>query len=214
MTTFGDRGHDHLRDDPPLSTADMAQAGGRARADAAPAGGQAQADAAQADTAQAHAASSPPDAPARTAQPGPESVPDGRAGTDPGPGPAPGSYSPAPSSAGAPSTAGGPSAAGAPSAATATADADGRTPLFADELSSRFRSRWTDVQAGFVDEPRSAVEQADGLVAEVMQQLATSFADERTRLEAEWERQGDVSTEDLRQALRRYRSFFDRLLTL
>jgi hypothetical protein len=199
MTTFGDRGHDHLRDDPPLSTADMAQAGGRA----------------QAETAQAQASSSRSDAPARTTQPGPERMSVGHAGTDAGPGPAPGPGSTAPAaSAGASPVAGAPAGASAATSAAATSDDDGRTPLFADERSSEFRARWTDVQAGFVDEPRSAVEQADGLVAEVMQQLAKTFAEERTRLEAEWERQGDVSTEDLRQALRRYRSFFDRLLTL
>jgi hypothetical protein len=199
MTTFGDRGHDHLRDDPPLSTADMAQAGGRA----------------QADTTQAPPASSPTDAPVRATQPGTEPAPVGHAATDAGPGPAPGSGSAAPASLGEPSPTGTPAAeTSATPAAAGSDDDDGRTPLFTDERSSQFRSRWTDVQAGFVDEPRSAVEQADGLVAEVMQQLAKTFADERTRLEAEWERQGDVSTEDLRQALRRYRSFFDRLLTL
>jgi len=199
MNTFGDRGHDHLRDDPPLSTADMAQAGGQA----------------QAETAQVQASSSPSDAPARTAQPGSERMSVGRAGTDPGAAPAPDPGSAAPASAGEPPIADAPAAgASAATSAAPTSDDDGRTPLFTDERSSQFRSRWTDVQAGFVDEPRSAVEQADGLVAEVMQQLARTFAEERTRLEAEWERQGDVSTEDLRQALRRYRSFFDRLLTL
>ena len=70
------------------------------------------------------------------------------------------------------------------------------------------------MQTGFVDEPRAAVEQADALVAEVMKRLADSFATERQALEQQWSRGDDVSTEELRLALRRYRSFFDRLLSV
>jgi len=87
-------------------------------------------------------------------------------------------------------------------------------PLFPSTDAETFRSRWTEVQTGFVDEPRHAVEQADGLVAEMMKQLAEVFADERSKLEEQWSRGNDISTEDLRQALRRYRSFFDRLLSV
>ena len=87
------------------------------------------------------------------------------------------------------------------------------TPLFCDAGASHLRTRWTEVQAGFVDEPRSAVEQADTLVAEVMKRLADSFATERQALEQQWSSGQDASTEDLRVALRRYRSFFDRLLS-
>jgi hypothetical protein len=87
-------------------------------------------------------------------------------------------------------------------------------PLFPTTDAETFRSRWTEVQTGFVDEPRRAVEQADGLVAEMMKQLAEVFADERSKLEEQWSRGDDISTEDLRQALRRYRSFFDRLLSV
>jgi len=87
-------------------------------------------------------------------------------------------------------------------------------PLFPTGEAEGFRGRWTDVQTGFVDEPRHAVEQADGLVAEMMQRLAQVFADERASLEEQWSRGNDISTEDLRQALRRYRSFFDRLLSV
>jgi len=87
-------------------------------------------------------------------------------------------------------------------------------PLFPSSEAEGFRSRWGDVQAGFVDEPRSAVEQADGLVAEMMKRLAQVFADERSKLEEQWSRGDDISTEDLRQALRRYRSFMDRLLSV
>jgi hypothetical protein len=93
-------------------------------------------------------------------------------------------------------------------------NASSAAPLFPANDAETFRSRWTDVQTGFVDEPRHAVEQADGLVAEMMKQLAEVFADERSNLEEQWSRGDDISTEDLRQALRRYRSFFDRLLSV
>lgn len=76
----------------------------------------------------------------------------------------------------------------------------------------RFRTRWSEVQARFVDDPREAVGTADGLVAELMQSLAAGFADHKTRLEAQWNSDSEPDTEELRQALRRYRSFFERLL--
>ena len=85
--------------------------------------------------------------------------------------------------------------------------------LLPGEESAGYRSRWETIQTGFVDEPRRTVEQADELVAEVMRRLAESFADERERLEQQWGRGDDVSTEDLRLALQRYRSFFQRLLS-
>ncbi len=87
-------------------------------------------------------------------------------------------------------------------------------PLFAEEDAQKYRSRWSSVQTGFVDDPRQAVQEADGLVAEVMQKIAQGFADERANLEQQWDRGEDISTEDLRVALQRYRSFFDRLLSL
>jgi hypothetical protein len=101
-------------------------------------------------------------------------------------------------------------------AATDGADtsADRAEPLFPSSEAEGFRARWVEVQTGFVDEPRSAVEQADGLVAEMMKRLAQVFADERSKLEEQWSRGDDISTEDLRQALRRYRSFMDRLLSV
>src|SRR5579871_5491915 len=86
----------------------------------------------------------------------------------------------------------------------------GHEPLFAANESENFRTRWHDVQTSFVDEPQRAVEQADQLVAAVIKRLAEVFADERNKMENEWSKGQDVSTEDLRQALRRYRSFFDR----
>jgi hypothetical protein len=76
------------------------------------------------------------------------------------------------------------------------------------------RNRWSAVQTAFVDEPRTAVEQADGLVAAAMKRLAEVFAEERSRLEQQWDRGDNVSTEDLRIALQRYRSFFQRLLSI
>jgi hypothetical protein len=88
------------------------------------------------------------------------------------------------------------------------------TPLFPRGEAEGFRSRWSETQTGFVDDPRHAVEQADGLVAEVMKRLAETFADERTKLEQQWDRGDQVDTESLRVALQRYRSFFDRLLSL
>jgi hypothetical protein len=71
-----------------------------------------------------------------------------------------------------------------------------------------------EIQAEFVDEPRKAVQDADGLVAELMQRLAQMFASEREQLESRWAGGGDVDTEELRHGLRRYRSFFERLLAV
>ena len=93
-------------------------------------------------------------------------------------------------------------------------DEEETTTLFPEKETTDFRTRWTDIQTGFVDEPRRAVEQADALVAEVIKRLADSFAEERSKLEGQWGRGDDVSTEDLRVSLRRYRSFFDRLLNV
>jgi len=86
--------------------------------------------------------------------------------------------------------------------------------LFPSGESAEFRRRWADIQGGFVDEPRPSVEKADQLVDAVIQQLTQVFAAERSKLESAWSKGGEVSTEDLRQALRRYRSFFDRLLAV
>ena len=95
------------------------------------------------------------------------------------------------------------------------AEHEGAAALFAEDETQRFRGKWTDIQAEFVDEPRKSVEKADHLVAETIKRLAEIFAEERNKLEHEWSRGEDrVSTEDLRVALRRYRSFFDRLLSV
>ena len=101
-------------------------------------------------------------------------------------------------------------AAGTGAAGTVAA---GTGPLLDTADTEGFRARWTDVQTGFVDAPRRSVEQADALVAELMQHLAKSFADERSRLESQWDRGEDIPTDDLRDAFQRYRSFFERLLS-
>lgn len=87
-------------------------------------------------------------------------------------------------------------------------------PLFNEAEADEFRARWYVVQAGFVDEPHRSVAEADELVASVMKRLAEVFAAARENLEHEWGGGDDVSTEDLRIALRRYHSFFDRLLSV
>lgn len=87
-------------------------------------------------------------------------------------------------------------------------------PLFHDPEAEGLRSRWQGIQAGFVDQPRQSVEDADQLVVTVINRLSEVFAVEREKLEQGWASGDDVSTEDLRVALRRYRTFFDRLLSV
>jgi len=89
----------------------------------------------------------------------------------------------------------------------------GSAPLVPAEQAASYRSSWEGIQAGFVDEPRQAVEQADHLVAAVIKRVAEVFADERGKLESQWSRGDQVDTEQLRVALKRYRSFFERLLS-
>jgi len=98
-------------------------------------------------------------------------------------------------------------------ASTATHSITDAGPLFPDDELNTFRARWKEVQTSFVDEPRHAVEQADSLVANVVKRIAEQFAAERATLEDQWGKGDNVSTEDLRQSLKRYRSFFDRLLS-
>jgi hypothetical protein len=87
-------------------------------------------------------------------------------------------------------------------------------PLFSDQTEQDLRTHWQEIQIGFVDEPREAVERADQLVAKLMQQLAQNFSDQRNNLERQWDQAEKISTEDLRIALQRYRSFFERLLSI
>jgi hypothetical protein len=97
--------------------------------------------------------------------------------------------------------------------ATMTDDDDARDPLLSETSAGGYRERWEQIQARFVDDPKSSVEQADALVNEVIHELETSFGSERETLEAQWQRGEDVETENLRVVLRRYRSFFSRLLS-
>ena len=93
-------------------------------------------------------------------------------------------------------------------------ETDERIALFSPDETSALRGQWDSIQVGFVDEPRQAVEKADALVAGAMKRLAEGFAAERERLEKQWDRGDSVSTEELRVALRRYRAFFGRLLSV
>jgi hypothetical protein len=92
------------------------------------------------------------------------------------------------------------------------ANAGSSTALINREESEDFRTRWNEIQGKFVDEPRTAVQQADALVSEVIEQITQTFTTEHSSLESQWNQGKDVSTEDLRKALQRYRTFFNRLV--
>jgi hypothetical protein len=97
---------------------------------------------------------------------------------------------------------------------SATNAAAASTPLFTSAETADLRARWDSIQVGFVDEPRRAVQEADALVSSTTKRLADFFAGERQKLERQWDRGTDISTEDLRLTLHRYRSFFTRLLSV
>jgi hypothetical protein len=101
---------------------------------------------------------------------------------------------------------------GPPAVAARTKMEEELGPLFPADEANNLRAKWDSVQVRFVDEPRQAVEDADRLIAATMKRLAEIFSEERLKLEHQWDRGDDVSTEDLRVGLRRYRSFFSRLL--
>jgi len=103
---------------------------------------------------------------------------------------------------------------GEPHAGRVVAETERLEALFPADVADQFRTRWSEVQSGFVDDPKRAVAEGDELVAEVMQSLAESFSQERGRLENELTNTSEASTETLRVCLRRYRSFFERLLSL
>lgn len=106
-----------------------------------------------------------------------------------------------------------------PESAAATAGASGTSTredvpeLLTAEDEAGFRTRWQEIQNRFVDDPREAVHDADGLVADVMQTLAATFSQHKQDLEGQWSQGVEADTEDLRLALRKYRSFFNRLLS-
>lgn len=91
---------------------------------------------------------------------------------------------------------------------------DAEAGLFAHDELAGLRARWDAVQASFVDDPKDCVQKADSLVSDLVQQLTTGFGQARSRLEEQWSRGEQASTEDLRVALKRYRSFFERLLSV
>jgi hypothetical protein len=97
---------------------------------------------------------------------------------------------------------------------TVVIEEEGFAPLFENKQATDFRTQWLEIQSRFVDDPAVSVRQADELVTHVIENITSTFADERTSLENQWNSGDKVSTEDLRMALRRYRSFFDRLLSL
>jgi hypothetical protein len=98
---------------------------------------------------------------------------------------------------------------GKPNGSTETAG-----PLLPPDFVQNLRTRWDEVQTGFVDEPRAAVQQADELVASAIKRLAEGFADARNNLEKQWDRGDEVNTEDLRVALKKYRAFFQKLIAV
>jgi hypothetical protein len=103
---------------------------------------------------------------------------------------------------------------GALAPAGGAAQAKEPQPLLPQDFVQDLRTRWDRIQTEFVDTPRESVEEADGLVASAIKRLAETFANERQSLESQWDRGDNVSTEDLRVALQRYRSFFQRLLSV
>jgi hypothetical protein len=90
--------------------------------------------------------------------------------------------------------------------------AGGEGELFSANERNELEQRWNEIQARFVDEPRGSVQEANALVSDLMDRLVSGFSEQRARLEGQWERGDDVTTEDLRMVLMRYRSFFGRLL--
>jgi len=94
------------------------------------------------------------------------------------------------------------------------AGADAATPLLPPDFVQELRTRWDGIQAGFVDEPRVAVQHADELVASAIQRLTENFAEARNNLESQWSRGDEVNTEELRVALKKYRTFFHKLMSV
>jgi hypothetical protein len=88
------------------------------------------------------------------------------------------------------------------------------TPLLVETDRQELQRRWDEIQTGFVDQPRNAVHEADALVSSAIDRLSKGFADARSKLEQQWDKGDNVSTEDLRVALQRYRSFFQRMLSI
>ncbi len=96
--------------------------------------------------------------------------------------------------------------------ARVSTEAEPLTTLLDQEVSGHLRRRWNEIQGKFVDDPRAAVQQADALVSDTVENIARMFASERSSLESQWNQGMDVSTEDLRKTLQHYRSFFNRMV--
>jgi hypothetical protein len=84
-------------------------------------------------------------------------------------------------------------------------------PLLTAEAEEGFLNRWVEIQVGFVEDPAESVRDADALIQEIADTLTTAFAARRTELAAGWQH-GTPDTEELRLALRRYRSFIGVIL--
>jgi hypothetical protein len=125
--------------------------------------------------------------------------------------------SPSPAASPDPATASAATRAEAPAAAehaSAEPESSAEEWLFADDDLAELRGRWGAVQAAFVDDPKDCVQKADVLVSDLVEQLTTGFSHARSRLEEQWARGEEASTEDLRVALMHYREFFERLLAV
>jgi hypothetical protein len=94
----------------------------------------------------------------------------------------------------------------------AAGDDESPVHLFQAEAAEHFRVEWQRIQTRFVDDPKDAVQDADHLLAEVLQSLTGTFAERKNELEGQWHGESEALTEDLRLALRRYRTFFNQLL--
>lgn len=101
-----------------------------------------------------------------------------------------------------------------PVAAEARSTAEHSSTLLPNDRLAGFENRWREIQIGFVDEPRTAVRDAEALVNDMVKEVTDIFTTERQTLEKTWSSGGSASTEDLRVALQRYRSFFQRLLAV
>ncbi len=101
----------------------------------------------------------------------------------------------------------------APTGTESSAPADQPAPLLSDSEADVFLDRWREVQARFIDDPRAAVQDGDGLVTELMRSLTDRFGEQKSALEERWSSGGQPETEQLRRALQDYRSFFERLLS-
>jgi hypothetical protein len=88
------------------------------------------------------------------------------------------------------------------------------SPLLVEKDRQELQRRWDQIQTAFVDQPQNAVHEADALVSSAIDRLSKGFADARSKLEQQWDKGDNVSTEDLRVALQRYRSFFQRMLSI